>query len=78
MFKNLIKRRGKIIVDPTIPQFKLIKKIADKKDLKLLTVFDSDSDLELVSHHYENNFQIVIINLINSFTFKVNEYMMSV
>ena len=65
LFKNLIKRRGKIIVDPTIPQFKLIKKIADKKDLKLLTVFDSDSDLELVSHHYENNFQIVIIKIKN-------------
>ena len=65
LFKNLIKKKGEIIVDPTIPQFKFIKKIAFKKNLKLSTVFDINSDLELISHHYVNNYQILVVKLKN-------------
>ena len=61
LFKNLIKKNGCIIADPTIPQFKKLKKIARKKKLKLSTVFGEKTDLELISHEYENDKQILKI-----------------
>ena len=61
LFNNLIKKKGIIITDPTIPQFKKIKSIVDKKKLKLLTILNSNADLELVSHKYKNDHQVLII-----------------
>ena len=61
LFDNLIKKKGTIIVDPNIPQFKKIKRIVNKKKLKLLTILNSNTDLELVSHKYENDYQVLII-----------------
>tara|TARA_Y100000591_G_scaffold161893_1_gene139635 strand:+ start:4500 stop:7349 length:2850 start_codon:yes stop_codon:yes gene_type:complete len=63
LFKNLIKRNGFVITDPSIPQFKKIKKIINKRKLKLLTILEKNSDLELVSHHYENDSQILEIKI---------------
>ena len=40
LFENLIKNRGNIITDEKIPQFKKIKQIAIKKNLKLITLKD--------------------------------------
>ena len=65
LFKNLIKKKGTVITDSSIPQFSKIKKIVKKKKLKLLTVLNKNSDLELVSHHYENNYQILEIKIRN-------------
>jgi MurE/MurF fusion protein len=59
LFENLIKKKGYIISDSTIPQIKEIKKISNKKKLKLETVFGKSSDLELVSHMYKNEYQIL-------------------
>ena len=61
LFNNLIKKRGVVITDPSIPQFKKIKKIANKKKLKLLTIYYPNTDLELISHKYENDNQIIKI-----------------
>ena len=61
LFNNLIKKKGSVITDSTIPQFKKIKKIVDKKKLKLLTIQNSNADLELVSHKYEDDYQILTI-----------------
>jgi murE/murF fusion protein len=61
LFKNLIKKKGHIILDSTIPQFNEIKKISDKKKLKLETVFGKNSDLELIGHVYTNEHQILKI-----------------
>ena len=61
LFKYLIKRKGSIIVDPSVPQFNIIKKIAKKKNLKLMTVFGNDSNLELLSHEYNDEYQILKI-----------------
>ena len=65
LFKNLIKKQGIVIVDPNIPQFRKIEKISKKKKLKLLTILNANSDLELVSHQYENDYQILEIKLKN-------------
>ena len=75
LFKYLIKNKGLIITDETIPQFKYIKKIAVQKKLKLLTINNSNSDLELISHQYENDQQILKVYLKNKkkiLTFKLN------
>ncbi len=63
LFKNLIKKKGIIISDPTIPQYKILKKISNKKKLKLLSIYKPNSDLELVSHQYDNGQQILEVNL---------------
>ena len=59
LFKNLIKNNGIIIVDKKIPQYKILKKIADQKNLKLLTIFSQKSELELISHKYNDDQQIL-------------------
>ncbi len=61
LFKKLIKKNGTIITDSTLPQFKKIKSIADKKKLRLLTISDLNTDLELISHEYKNDYQILKI-----------------
>ncbi|MDB9746627.1 UDP-N-acetylmuramoyl-L-alanyl-D-glutamate--2,6-diaminopimelate ligase [Candidatus Pelagibacter sp.] len=61
LFNNLIKKNGTVIADPTILQFKKIKRLVDKKKLKLLTILNSNTDLELVSHKYENDHQILTV-----------------
>ena len=75
LFKNLIKSNGIIITDKKIPQYKVLKKIADKKKLKLLTTYNQNSDLELVSHQYDNDQQILKVRLKNKkkiIKFKLN------
>ena len=75
LFKNLIKKKGIIISDKSIPQYKSLKKIAVQKKLKLLTIFDKNSDLELVSHKYEDNQQLLKIKIKNKkkiIKFKLN------
>ena len=61
LFSNLIKKKGIVIADPTIQQFKKIKRIINKKKLKMLTILSSGADLELISHKYENDRQILTI-----------------
>ena len=56
LFKNLVKRRGIVITDPSSPQFKNIKQIVKKRNLKLLTIFDKNSDLELNQKYINVNF----------------------
>ncbi len=65
LFKNLIKKKGVIITDASIPQYKDLKKIADQKKLKLLTVFGLNPDIELISHQYDKNQQIIKVKLKN-------------
>ena len=65
LFKELIKKKGIIITDATIPQYKTLKKISDKKNLKLFTVYSSNSDLELLSHKYDKDQQILRVGIKN-------------
>ncbi len=65
LFKNLIKKKGIIITDPNIPQYLFLKRIADKKKLKLLTTYSSNSDLEMISHRYHFDQQIFKVKLKN-------------
>ena len=71
----MIKKKGTIITDATIPQYKLLKKNSDQKKLKLLSVYSPNSDLELLSHKYENDQQILKVrtkNKKNIIKFRIN------
>ncbi len=75
LFKNLIKKNGFIITDKEIPEYKFLKKIADQKKLNLLTICSQNSNLELISHQYNNDHQILEVRLKNKkqiIKFKLN------
>ena len=57
LFKNLIKKRGNVITDQLIPEFKKIKKISSKKKLKLRAINHKISDLSVVSHNFKGDSQ---------------------
>ncbi len=66
LFKNLIKRRGNLIVDEKISQFKKIKKIAISKKLKLNTLKKNKKNFEILSHHFEGDSQLLTIKYKNT------------
>jgi MurE/MurF fusion protein len=61
LFKHLVKKNGHIISDSTIPQLNELKKISNKRKIKLETVYGKNSDLELVTHIYKGEQQILKI-----------------
>ncbi len=63
LFKNLIKKRGNVITDELIPEFKNIKKITINKKLKLYTLNDKKNNLELLSHNFKGEGQVLRIKL---------------
>ena len=66
LFENLISKRGNVITDQLIPEFKNIKKIAINKKLKLHTLNDKKNNLELISHNFKGEGQFLRIKLYNS------------
>ena len=61
LFENLILKRGNVITDQLIPEFKNIKKIAINKKLKLHTLNDEKNSLELLSHNFKGEGQFLRI-----------------
>ncbi len=61
LFENLILKRGNVITDQLIPEFKNIKKIAINKKLKLHTLNDKKNNLELLSHDFKGECQFLRI-----------------
>jgi len=73
LFKKLIKKNGNIITDNEIPQFKKIGEISNKNSIKLRSISTKKSDLQLISHHFENENQNLIIKYKNKFyKFRLN------
>ncbi len=63
LFQNLIKKGGIVITDDKIPEFKKIKNISLKKELKLFTL---KSNFQILSHNFKNEAQILKIKYENS------------
>ncbi len=61
LFENLISKRGNIITDQLIPEFKNIKKIAINKKLKLYALNDEKNNLKLLSHNFKGEGQFLRI-----------------
>ncbi len=66
LFENLIQKRGNVITDQLIPEFKKIKKITINKKLKLHTINDKKNNLELLSHNFKGEEQVLRIKLNSS------------
>ena len=61
LFENLIKKNGNVITDDKIPQFKRIKKISIKNNLKLHTLNDEKNNFKILSHSFKEESQIIKI-----------------
>ncbi|MEK9674053.1 MAG: UDP-N-acetylmuramoyl-L-alanyl-D-glutamate--2,6-diaminopimelate ligase [Candidatus Pelagibacter ubique] len=57
LFENLIEKKGNIITDKNIPQYKTIKKISLRKKLKLSAINEKKNNFEILSHRYDNENQ---------------------
>ena len=73
LFQNLLKKGSNIITDKDIAQYKNIKKISLKKNLKLNTISEKKNDLSIVSHKYLGENQLIIIKYKNIYhSMKIN------
>jgi murE/murF fusion protein len=61
LFNKLLKKKSNIITDIKIPQYRKIKEIALKNKINIQTISENNSDLEIISHEYHNEKQIVKI-----------------
>ncbi len=66
LFENLIKKKGNVITDENIPEFKKIKKIAQKKNLHLNYINNKKNNFNILSHKFRNETQILKIRYNNS------------
>jgi len=71
LFENLIRKKGNIITDETIPEFKRIKKISISKKLKLQALNNSKSHFQILSHSFRGEKQILKIKY-NNFLREIN------
>ena len=74
LFENLIKKKGNVITDHEIPQFKKIKKVVNKKNLKLFLINDKKKNFKILSHSFNGEYQILKIkykNLIKNINLKL-------
>ena len=65
LFKNLIKKKGKIISDKSLPEFKRIKKIALNKKLNLKSISDCSKNFKVLSHSFIGDSQLLKIRYKN-------------
>ncbi len=66
LFENLIKKRGNVITDKEIPEFKKIKKITLNKSLKLYSINDKKNNFQYLSHEFKGESQVLKIKDNNS------------
>ncbi len=65
LFENLIRKKGNVITDETLPEFKRIKKIAISRKLKLQVLNNSKNQFQILSHSYSGEKQILKIKYYN-------------
>ena len=65
LFENLIGKKGNVITDETLPEFKRIKKIAISRELKLQVLNNSKNQFQILSHSYRGEKQILKIRYYN-------------
>ena len=75
LFKKILKRKSTIITDADIKQYKILKKIQNKRKLKIFTIGSKSNILKIISHKIYNNFQILEIKYKNkNYKLKINLY----
>ena len=61
LFEKLLEKNATIITDSDNKQYKKIRKIVIKKKLNIVTISNHKSNLEIISHQYQNDKQIIKI-----------------
>ena len=61
LFEKLLIKNANIITDIGIPEYRKIKEIALRKKFNIQTISNKSSNLEIISHEYQNEKQIVKI-----------------
>jgi murE/murF fusion protein len=61
LFEKLLKKNGNIVTDIEIPQYRRIKEIALRNKFNIETIANNGSNLEIISHEYHNEKQLVKI-----------------
>ena len=61
LFENLIKKKGHVISDRTIPEFKKLKKITLNKKLRLHSLNDKKDTFEVISYSFKGESQFLKI-----------------
>jgi len=61
LFEKLLTKKANVITDDSIKQYKRIKDIVLKNKFNLYTILDNKSNLNLISHEYHNDKQIIKI-----------------
>ena len=73
LFNKLIKKKGSIVTDSNIPQFKVLKKISIKRKINLSLIFSEKNGIQLLSHKFEDEKQILEIKFKNErYKIKIN------
>ena len=73
LFEKLIKKKGNIISDAKILQLKKIKEISKRKKINLELIFDNKKGIDLISHNFSGEKQILEINFRNKqYKFELN------
>ena len=65
LFNKLIKKRGAIITDASIPQAKQLKNISIKTKTNLSLIYNEKKGIKLISHQFKNEKQILEIKYKN-------------
>jgi len=63
LFKNLLKKNSKIITDEDNKEFKFIKKIANRRRIKKITIGSNSGNLKILHNKYKQNKQVVKISI---------------
>ncbi|MDC3207716.1 UDP-N-acetylmuramoyl-L-alanyl-D-glutamate--2,6-diaminopimelate ligase [Candidatus Pelagibacter sp.] len=66
LFENLIKKKGKVITDEKITEFKKIKKICLKRNLELNSLDDKKNNFKILSHSFLGETQLLKIKFKDS------------
>ena len=63
LFKNLLVKNSTVITDTDNKEFKILKNIANKKNLKKLTIGSDIGNLRILHHKYKQEKQIIKISI---------------
>ena len=59
LFRHLLKKNSKIITDEDNKEFKIIKKIINKRKIKKITIGSNSGNIKILYNKYKKNKQIV-------------------
>ncbi len=61
----MLKKNSFAIIDTDIPQYSLLKRICNKRKIKILSFGSKGNTIKLISHYFLERQQIIKINFLN-------------